>query len=196
MANDEHIGIVPEEWGIDSEAIKREAAANLKKCKPYQKLYDELNRLDPRRDYVKHQYVMTKIRLMESKEIDRLVNLQIDRRKDVNRLADYLQGEERERYQELMAGLSLLMDMMDSTFTDINKVLKRNKTGVEMGNFPEILAARKLVWQMTNNEQNDMAQYKNDLWAEESERLYKYLRERCAMFRKKVEKIEAKLNKQ
>ena len=64
MANDEHIGIVPEEWGIDSEAIKREAAANLKKCKPYQKLYDELNRLDPRRDYVKHQYVMTKIRLI------------------------------------------------------------------------------------------------------------------------------------
>ena len=196
MANDEHIGIVPEEWGIDSDAIKREAATNLKKCKPYQKLYDELNRLDPRRDYVKHQYVMTKIRLMESKEIDRLVNLQIDRRKDVNRLADYLQGEERERYQELMAGLSLLMDMMDSTFSDINKVLKRNKTGVEMGNFPELIAARKLVWQMTNSEQNDMAQYKNDLWAEESERLYKYLRERCAMFRKKVEKIEAKLNKQ
>ena len=196
MANDENnIGIVPEEWGIDSEVIKREALANLQKCKPYQKLYDELNRLDPRRDYVKHQYVMTKIRLMESKEIDRLVKLQIDRRKDVNRLADYLQGEAREKYQELMAGLSLLMDMMDSTFTDINKLLHSNKTGVEMGNFPELIAARKLVWQMANSEQNDMAQYKNDLWADESERLYKHLQERCAMFRKKVERIEAKLNK-
>lgn len=184
--------INPADYGIDREAIARQAIGNLKGNRPYQKLYEQLQRLDPRRDFVKRNYVQTQIREMESKEINRLVNLELDRRKDVNRLTDYLQGDDRNRYQELMSGLSLLLDMIDSTFFDINQLLSRCNTGVQMENFPEIVSAKKLVWTLANGEQNEMPRYKADLWAEESARLYDYLQERCAVFRRKVERKEAK----
>ena len=186
--------INPADYGIDEETTKEKAVKNLKAIRQYNKLYEQLWRLDPRRDFVKINLLQTQIRDMESKEIDRLVNMEIDRRKDVNRLTDYLKGNEREEYQELMAGLSLLIDMMDSTFFDINKLLKRNNTGVEMQNFPELVAARKLVWLLASGEQKDMPGYKREIWDEESERLYNHLRERCAVFRRKVERKEAKID--
>lgn len=191
MNND---NINPADYGIDSDAITRQAIENLKANRHYQKLYEELQRLDSRLDFVKRNYVLTQIREMESKEINRLVNLELDRRKDVNRLTDYLQGDDRNRYQELMTGLSLLLDMIDSTFFNINQLLKRCNSGIQMENFPEMVAAKKLAWTLANGEQNDMPRYKADLWSEESERLYASLQKRCAVFRRKVERKEAKID--
>ena len=189
MTND---NINPADYGIDQEAIARQAIDNLKTNRQYQKLYDQFERLDPRRDFVKRNYVQTQIRHMESQEIHRLVDREIDRRKDVNRLTDYLQGSDRDEYQELMSGLAMLMDMIDNTFFDINRLLERCNTGVQMENFPELVAAKKTVCALACGEQNDMPVYKRDLFAEESDRLYQHLRTRCAVYRRKVDRIEAK----
>ena len=121
---------------------------------------------------------------------------ELERRKDINNMATLLHGEERNRYQELVAGLSLLLDLMDSTFSDLNTLLMRNKTGIQMDKFPELRAARKMLWDMANGEQEGMPQYKLDLWAAESDRLYKVLQERMGVFRRKVEREEARQDRQ
>ena len=94
-----------------------------------------------------------------------------------------------------MAALSLLLDMTDNVFFDINQVLKRNNLGIEIDNFPEMKAAKKTAQDMAIKEQYAMARYKEDLWNEESERIYKYLLERCATYRRKVDRIEARQEK-
>lgn len=197
MADTEKIKI-DEVYGIDRDAINEQARANLQNNRQYKKLYEEYQRLDPRRDFVKIGILQSRLRLMESREMDRLANLEIERRKDVNLLADVLRekdAKEYERYQELMAALSLLLDMMDSTFGDLNRLLVRNKIGITMDQFPELIAAKKLAWQMASGEQNQMPEYKSELWSEESERIYKYLLERCATYRRKVDRIEARQEK-
>lgn len=180
---------------FDSEAMQRQARENLEHNREYNKLYKEFHRLDPRRDLVKRSLMQTKMRHMENQEFLRLQQLEMERRKNVNTMTALLQGEERNRYQELMSGLSLLLDLMDTTFSDVNMLLMRNNTGIQMDKFPELRAARKMLWEMANGEQEKMPQYKLDLWADESERLYKVLQERMGVFRRKVEREEARLAK-
>ena len=88
-----------------------------------------------------------------------------------------------------------MLDMTDNIFFDINKLLNRNNIGIEMNNFPELKAAKKTVQDMAIKEQYGMARYKEDLWNDESERIYKYLLERCAIYRRKVDRIESKMKK-
>lgn len=189
---------IDEVYGIDRDAISEQARANLSKNRQYSKLYDEMNRLDRKCDLVKIGILESRMRLMESREMDRLAEVELNRRKDVNRLADLLKEkdtQEYEQYQTLMAALSLLLDMTDNIFFDLNKLLRRNNIGIEMDNFPELKVAKKTVQSMAIKEQYSMERYKEDLWNEESERLYKYVLERCATYRRKVERIEAKMER-
>ena len=184
---------IDEVYGIDRDAICEQARANLSKNRQYKKLYDELNRLDLHCDLVKIGILQSRLRLMESREMDRLAELEIMRRKDVNRLADLLKEKdilEYEQYQDLMSALSLLLDMMDSAFGDLNRLLVRTKMGITMEQFTELQQAKRLAWQMASGEANGMPKYKSDLWSEESERIYKYMMERCATYRRKVDRIE------
>ena len=197
MAEKEKVSI-DEVYGIDRDALAALASKNLMSDRQYKKLYDEYQRLDRRRDFVKIGIVQSRLRLMESREMDRLTELEIARRKDVNRLADLLKEKdtlEYEQYQDLMSALSLLLDMMDSTFGDLNRLLVRNKIGITMEQFPELLNAKQLAWQMATGEQDKMPEYKGELWSGESERIYKYLLDRCATYRRKVDRIEAKMEK-
>ena len=181
---------------FDLVTMTRQAQENVKDNHEYKKLGKELAQLDPRRDLLKYQLVQTKMRYMEQQELERLQQREMNRRKDIKAIAEMLQGEQRQQYDELLSGISLLLDLMDSTFSDLNLLLMRNKVGIQIDKFPELKAARKMLWDMANEEQDKMPQYRLDLWADESERLYKHLRERMAIYRRKVEREEARQDKQ
>ena len=181
---------------FDTEAMLRQVHENLKDNREYNKLYKELEQLTPQRDLLKRSLVQTKMRHMENQELLRLQQLEMNRRKDIKTIDEMLQGEQRQQYDELLSGISLLLDLMDSTFSDLNLLLMRNKVGIQIDKFPELQAARKILWDMANEEQDKMPQYRHDLWADESERLYKHLRERMAIYRRKVEREEARQEKQ
>ena len=181
---------------FDLVTMTRQAQENVKDNREYKKLGKELAQLDPRRDLLKYQLVQTKMRYMEQQELKRLQQREMNRRKDIKAIAEMLQGEQRQQYDELLSGISLLLDLMDSTFSDLNTLLMRNKVGIQIDKFTELKAARKMLWDMANDEQDKMPQYRLDLWADESERLYKHLRERMAIYRRKVEREEARQDKQ
>ena len=172
------------------------AADNLTNNREYMRLVEKYAVASKKRDYIKMVELSTRIKKMKEDEVERLSRRESEMRKNVNRLAEMLKSldvSEHDRYQELLAALSLLLDMIDTTFSDINKILRRNDMGVEMGNFDEFVAAKKLAWEMAFDEQGKMARYKNELWSEESDRIYKYLIERCAVYCRKVDRIEAKM---
>lgn len=180
----------------DLVTMTRQAQENVKDNHEYKKLSKELARLDPRRDLLKYQLVQTKMRYMEEQELERLQQREMNRRKDIKAIAEMLQGEQRQQYDELLSGISLLLDLMDSMFSDLNLLLMSNKVGIQIDKFPELRAARKMLWDMANEEQDKMPQYKLDFYAEESDRLYKHLRERMAIYHRKVEREKARLDKQ
>jgi len=181
---------------FDLVTMTRQAQENVKDNREYKKLSKELAQLDPRRDLLKYQLVQTKMRYMEQQELERLQQREMNRRKDIKAIAEMLQGEQRQQYDELLAGISLLLDLMDSTFSELNLLLMRNKVGIQIDKFPELQAARKMLWDMANEEQDKMPQYKHDFYAEESDRLYKHLRDRMTIYRRKVEREEARMDKQ
>lgn len=198
MSKDTEKISIDEVYGIDRDAICEQARANLANNRQYKKLYDEMNRLDHKRDFVKIGILESRLRLMESREMDRLAELELKRRMDVNYLGNVLKekdAKEYEAYQTLMSALSLLLDMTDNIFFDLKKLLDRNNLGIEMDNFPELKAAKKTVQSMAIKEQYSMERYKEDLWNEESERMYKYVLERCATYCRKVNRVEAKMEK-
>lgn len=191
-------GVDLNDYHYDTEAIAQRAAEILKGNKPYQKLYKKLQLLNPKRDMMKIALLQSQLREIESDEMNRLIELEENSRKKVRNIAVLLERiapNEAAKYQEMMAGLSLLLDMIDTSFSDINKLLRRNSIGVEMNNFPELEAAKKLVWKMVFAEQKKMQTYQDNLWSEESGRLYTYLQARCAVYRRKVERVEGKLKK-
>lgn len=181
---------------FDLVAMTQQAHENLMDNREYKKLSKELAQLNPRCDLLKRSLVQTKMRYMEQQELERLQQREMNRRKDIKAIAEMLQGEQRQQYDELLSGISLLLDLMDSTFSDLNLLLMRNKVGIQIDKFPELQAARKMLWDMANKEQDKMPQYRLDLWADESERLYKHLRDRMTIYRRKVEREEARQDKQ
>lgn len=186
--------INPKDYHYDGKEIVDRALENLKGHKPYQKLKDELERLDPRRDFVKRNIVETKIRQIEEEEVHRLVELENKRRQDVNNIAEMLRGmnpDDHRRYQELMAGLAMAIDVLDYTFTDINGLLYRNGIGVQMFQFPEVAAARKMLSDLADMEQEQMPEYKRKEYVAESDRLWQHLKERTAVYVRKIDRIEA-----
>jgi len=187
-----------DEMHYDMQEIANRAMENLGGNREYRNLLDRYDRAVRSRQYVQQAQLSAKIDLMKRQEMQRLIELEESRRKDVNTLARMLKRinhADHDRYQELLAALSLLLDMTDNVFFDINEVLKRNNLGIEMDNFPELKAAKKTAQDMAIKEQYAMARYKEDLWNEESERIYKYLLERCATYRRKVDRIEARQEK-
>lgn len=188
------MAINPKDYHYDGKEIVDRSKENLKQHKPYQKLKDELKRLDPRRDFVKRNLVETKIRQIEEEEVHRLVELEDKRRQDVNNIAEMLRGlnpDDHRRYQELMAGLAMAIDVLDYTFTDINGLLYRNGIGVQMFQFPEVAAARKMLSDMADMEQEHMPEYKRKEYVAESDRLWEHLKERTAVYVRKIDRIEA-----
>ena len=189
----------PVEYGIDAEAIQRQAKQNLMTGnKEYKKLQDEYQRLDRRRDFVKINLTQTKMRHMENQEVDRLWMLEIEKRKSVRGISDLLRQKDRAEYdhwQELLAGLSFVMDMIDFTVADINELLNRNNIGIKLEKFKEIEAARGLAQQLTGDNLSHSKDWHAQMWMDESDRLWEYLKERCAIYRRKVDRIESKMKK-
>ena len=191
--------VEPIEYGIDAEAIQRQADQNLMKGnKEYRKLHEQLDKCDMHRDFVKINYLKTKMKLMAHAEIDRLWMLEMDKRKSVRGLSEVLLQKDRKEYdhwQELLAGLSFVMDMIDFTVADINELLNRNNIGIKLEKFKEIEAARGLAQQLTGDNLNHSKDWHQQMWMDESDRLWEHLKERCATYRRKVDRIEDKLNK-
>lgn len=187
--------IRPEDYGYDSEAIAEQAQEILKHNRPYQKIYEQLERLDPRTDFVKRNYLLTQARQMEENEIKRLMDLTNKRRQNVRRLGDYLKQhspEDSEKYETLMAGFAFLLDMIDFTLHDINEILFRNKTDIKMENFPEIVKCRKLAEEMSGNDIKKMPEWQRNMWMYESDRLFNYLKTRSADYLRRAEREEKK----
>ena len=187
--------INPKDYHYDGEEITERVRENLKHHKPYQKLYEQFQRLDPRRDFVKRNYVQTQMRKIEEDEVHRLIQLEDKRRQDVNAIAEMLKGlnpDDHRRYQELMVGLAMAIDLLDYTFTDINGLLYRNGIGVQMFQFPEITAAKKMLSDIADMEQEKMPEYKRTEYVAESDRLWEHLKKRTEVYIGKINRIEAK----
>ena len=183
------------DYHLDEEAIFAQGKENLMSNKEYSKLYEQWKRLDPRRDFVKAEYLKTKMRILEQKEFARLEQLAIDKRKSVEGISEMLRENNPAAYdhwQELLAGMSFLFDMIDFTIADINELLDRNGVGVKLEKFKEIEAARKVCNDMALKDFVRMHATQQQLWMDESDRLWEHLKERCAVYRRKVDKWEAK----
>ena len=191
--------VEPIEYGIDGEAIQRQAEANLLNGnREYRKLKQELDGLDFRRDFLKINLVKTKMKHMVNQETDRLWMLEMEKRKSVKGISDLLLQKDRAEYdhwQELLAGLSFVMDMIDFTVADINELLNRNNLGIKLEKFKEIEAARGLAQQLTGDNLSHSKDWHAQMWMDESDRLWEYLKERCATYRRKVDRIEEKMEK-
>jgi len=175
--------------------IQERVKQNLKGHKQYQKLYEQYQRLDPRRDFVKCNLVQTQMRKIEQDEVHRLVALEDKRRQDVNNIAAMLKEmnpDDHRRYQELMAGLAMAIDLLDYTFTDINGLLYRNNIGVQMFQFPEVAAARKMLSDLADMEVDHLPEYKRTEYVAESDRLWEHLKKRTAVYVGKINRIEAR----
>ena len=187
--------IRPEDYGYDGEAIADQARENLKRNRPYQKLYEQMEQLDPMKDFVKRNYLMAQARQMEEKEILRLMELDNKRRMDVRRIGDFLEEHnpaDSEKYESLMAGFAFLLDMIDFTLHDLNEILFRNKTDIRMENFPEIVKCRKLAEEMAGSDTKKMPKWQRDMWIYESDRLWNTLKERSLSYLKRAEREERK----
>ena len=191
--------VEPIEYGIDGEAIQRQAEANLLNGnREYRKLKQELDGLDFRCDFLKINLVKTKMKHMVNQETDRLWMLEMDKRKSVRGISDLLLQKDRAEYdhwQELLAGLSFVMDMIDFTVADINELLNRNNIGIKLEKFKEIEAARGLAQQLTGDNLSHSKDWHAQMWMDESDRLWECLKERCATYRRKVDRIEKRWRK-
>ncbi len=187
-----------DDYHYDTKEIALRAIENLRNIKEYCKLEEQYLEARRQHNLLQISQLSARINKMKQDEVHRLVLMEEERRKNIERISDVLRSidpAEEERYQMLLAALSLLLDMVDTVFSEINIVLRKNKIGVEMDNFPELKAAMKIVWEMAFDEQDKMMEYKNKLWSEESQRLYKYILERSAVYCRKVDRIEARMEK-
>lgn len=183
------------DYHLDENAILAQAKENLKRNKEYGKLYEQWKRLDPRRDFVKIGLLQAKIRRMEQQEFDRLEQNAIDDRKSVDGINDVLKANNPDAYdhwQELLAGMSFLFDMIDFSIADINELLGSNGVGVKLEKFKEIEGARKVCKDMMLTDFDKMPETQQQMWMDESDRLWEHLKERCAVYRRKVDRWEAK----
>ena len=133
--------------------------------------------------------------LRKSGLFDRLEQMAIDNRKSVEGINDVLKANDPAAYdhwQELLAGMSFLFDMIDFSIADINELLDRNGVVVKLEKFKEIEAARKICDEMSLKDFTRMHEAHQQLWMDESDRLWEHLKERCGVYRRKVDKWEAK----
>lgn len=183
------------DYHLDENAILAQAKENLKRNKEYGRLYEQWKRLDHRRDFVKIGLLQAKIRRMEQQEFDRLEQNAIDDRKSVDGINDVLKANNPDAYdhwQELLAGMSFLFDMIDFSIADINELLGSNGVGVKLEKFKEIEGARKVCKDMMLTDFDKMPETQQQMWMDESDRLWEHLKERCAVYRRKVDRWEAK----
>lgn len=188
----------PIEYGINAEELQRQAEKNMLSCKEYKKMQKKLNELDIRTDFAKISHLKTKMKLMVHAEIDRLWMLEMEQRKSVRGINQLLRKKDRTQFshwQELIAGISFLMDMLDFTINDLNELLLKNNVGIKMENFKEIAEARKVAQKLTGDNLKHSNEWHRQMWMEESDRLYEHLKQRCSTYRRKVERMEEKQEK-
>lgn len=191
--------IAPAQYHYDADEIGNQVMENLGRRKEYRKLLEQYDTACRQRHLVKMTQLSVKINQMKAAEIQRLVDLEDNRRKDVHNIVAMLQQidlKEYEKYQDLMSGLCFLLDMLDYTIADINDLLHRTHIGVEMGQFHEVDAVKKMAAMLSGSEVKSMPEYQREVWLDEADRLYDHLRDRTAVYRRKVERIEARIDKQ
>ena len=185
--------INPEDYGYASVDIIKQAADTLRQNKHYRKLMEQWDTANKRGQMVQKININAQMRQMEKTEIDRIVAYENERRKSVTAVSQMLEQidhDEYLKYQDLMSCLSFLLNLVDSTFTEINDVLHRNKLGIQMENFPELVKAKKEMAALVGSEVKTMPDYQQQLWMDESDRLFDHLKERAAVYRRKVEREE------
>lgn len=183
--------INPEDYGYASVDIINQATANLRQNKQYRKLMEQWNKFDMRGQIVQRINISAQMRQMEKTEIDRIVAYEDERRKSVTAVSQMLEQIDHDeflKFLDLMSGLSFLLDLVDYTFTDINDLLHRNKLGIQMENFPELIKAKKEMSALVGSEVKTMPDYQQQLWMDESDRLFDHLKERAVVYRRKVER--------
>lgn len=190
--------VEPSEYGIDTEDIKRRAREILNGNREYRRLQEQLKKIDCRREMVKLSMTQTRLRQMESEEIDRLWLLEMEHRKNINGIGGLLRRKDKaeyDRWQELLAGLSFTIDLMDYAVHDINELLDRNSIGIKLEKFKEVEGMRELMKQLTNDSMNNSDDWKKEMWWNESDSLWEHMKERCAAYREEVDRILAEKGK-
>ena len=183
--------INPEDYGYASVDIINQATASLRQNKKYRKLMEQWSNFDKRGQMVQKINISAQMRQMEKAEIDRIVAYENERRKSVkavSQMLEHIDHDEFLKFQDLMSGLSFLLDLVDYTFTDINDLLHRNKLGIQMENLPELIKAKKEMSALVGSEVKTMPDYQQQLWMDESDRLFDHLKERAVVYRRKVER--------
>ena len=189
--------INPEDYGYASVEIIRQASESLRQNKQYRKLMEQWDSANRHGNFVQKINAHAQMRQMEKAEIDRIVDYEDKRRQNVKAVSQMLEQTDHDeflKYQDLMSGLSFLLDLVDYTFTDINDLLHRNNLGIQMENFPELIKAKKEMAALVGNEVKTMPDYQQQLWMDESDHLFDHLKERAAVYRRKVEREEKRRN--
>ena len=171
------------------------ATDQLKSHKEYQRLLAQWEEARANRNMVKQFALQAKIKNIEAGVMERLLTMDIERRKSVKVLKELLESIDHDdflKYQDLMSCLCFLLDMIEFTFHDINEVLDRHHIGVRMDNFPELVDARNVCEDLANKEVKKMNDYERDIWYEEADRIWEYMKQRAAVYRRKVDRKEAK----
>lgn len=186
------------EYGIDRKELEQRALTILQGNSEYRKLDKEFQKLDTHRDLVKINYIKTKMRAMVGQKIDALWAMEIKRRKDVNHLNELLKSKDINEYhlwQDLLSALTFAMDIIDFSVHDIDELLQRNNIGIRMTQYEEITAARAIAQQLTGDSLGHSEQWHTDLWMEESDRIWEYVKERSSVYRRKADRIEERKEK-
>jgi len=189
--------INPEDYGYASVEIIRQASESLRQNKQYRKLMEQWDSANRRGNFVQKINAHAQMRQMEKAEIDRIVDYEDKRRQNVKTVSQMLEQKDHDdflKYQDLMSCLLFLLDLVDFSFVEINDVLHRNKLGIQMENFPELIKARKEITSLIGCEVGSMPDYQQQLWMDESDRLFDHLKERAAVYRRKVEREEKRRN--
>ena len=186
--------VEPVEYGIDEQAIQQQAESNLKSGNAeFKRLERELQKLDCHRDFAKISLTKAKMQALMEQEVNRLWALEMNQRKSIKGISELLLQKDRaqyDRWQELLAGLSFIMDMLDFTVNDINELLARNNIGIKLEKFKEIEAARGLAQKLTGDNLSHSKQWHAQMWMDESDGLWEHLKERCAAYRREVDNRE------
>lgn len=188
----------PEDYGYDTRKIAEQATENLGRNKEYRKLLDKYDQAVKRREYATAITLNGRINEMKTNEVQRLVALEEEKRESVHAIAAMLERidkTEHDKYMDLMSGMCFLLDMLEITIIDINDLLVRNNIGVKMGQFHEVTAVKDMASELAGQETKAMPEYQRKEWEEETDRLYSHLQERAAVYRRKVERLEAKMKK-
>ena len=176
---------------VSPELIEKAKELILKNDK-YRNLQKKYERLSSQRKYIEAIKVKDMMEAAMRGVVQKLIEQEIKERQTTEGLLKILPNEEGEKYRDLLSAMCFCFDTIDYIVADINDLLKRNETGFNVENLPEIKACKQKVASVVGIETNKMEGEQQQLYFNEADGVYAYLLKRCGVFRRKCDKLQSK----